>query len=70
MEIENERLKYKHEYEIEKQKLIKNHENLYDDLQNQFQQQVIENNQAYKLKIEELTKVALEKFIIFKYLLI
>lgn len=45
-----------HDHETEKQKIIQHHETVYDQLQNQFQQQVMDNNQACRCKIDELTK--------------
>jgi hypothetical protein len=55
--MEKERLTLKHDCEAEKQKLIKHHQVAYDQMQNQYQQQIAEINNSYRVKIDDLTKV-------------
>lgn len=57
---ENDREKYelKKEFELEKQKMIKDHEKAYNDIQNEFQQQIMQNNQRYISNVDSLTNVS------------
>lgn len=54
-EDEKKKLKSDHEYEIEK--IVKNQDNFYNQIQQSFQHQLLENNQGYNQKIDELNKV-------------
>ncbi len=57
---ENDREKYelKKEFELEKQKMIKDHEKTYNDIQNEYQQQIMQNNQRYISNVDSLTNVS------------
>lgn len=64
--LEKEKLVMKHEFENEKQKMIRHHENVYDQLKIQYQQQILDTNQANKSKLDEVnkTKTTLEMRIV------
>ena len=56
-EFENEKLKLKRQCEFEKQHLKKEHSDACNEMQEQFQCQIMEKNDQHKHKIEKLSTV-------------
>lgn len=57
MEFENEKLKIKRQCEYEKQMLKKEHSDICNQIQEQFQNQIMEKNEQNKMKTEKLSTV-------------